>query len=763
MRNANTAWAPSLGDIHLTEKEKHKKEYLMENLDYWIRSFVRDRNTIRTYRNYYAGVRNDAEFAYLTENFGLGTPSKLNFTNLIKPRIDALIGQTLKEATIFKVACLDDKTISVLEEEKKSKLLTQATQAVDAFVQANMAAGANQDQQQGASALTQSLGKLKDKFGTNYLSDLEIAAQDVLKYFNQSVHMGVKQKLKQMALDLFITGQCYYRVYCETIGSDPILEVIKPENIWVNKNTNDQYEEDSTDAMVRREFWSRKEVIRKLGKYMDKEQKEELFGETTRLSTGRVIRQGIDIESTDMSDEVYRHQKSYSMADTLEVFHVEWKTLTEVKMTQEEIDNNVSADGYQTDVKKTYRTDVYEGWRVGGTVYVNCGKRTISPRSQGTPLDTTFSYGGVSYNDRGGKPFSLVGAMKNLQDIYDLTIFYRDNLIANSGVAGSRINIAGIPKKLGNSFMERLQTHMSLKKNGWELIDPTEQGAHLFQNYGDFDNSVNGSSLQGLENVLQSIEKQADLLAGVNQQVLGQISERDAVTNVKQGIIQTLLINEDMFELLRSNNKRMFTSLLNTAQVAYSKGKKGSYIAGSEAYVFQVNPEQFSLTDFAIDISYSSNDEVKLQTMKELAKEYIAGGLLDPKSLTHIILSDSATEVKEIVDKAWVQQQQTQQAQGEGAQQVEQLQQQIQQLQNELSKAQSQLQSNGNSVDQFKQKELETKQKESSDKMDIERQKLENEKNAKERELQIKQELVQLEREQMYLGTGKVKEVNHGG
>lgn len=763
MIQADSTWEAYMSDIHLTEKQKQTKEYLQANVDHWILSLSREKKEIRTLRNYYSGIRDEKEFAYLTANFGIGTPSKLKFTNLIKPRVDALVGQTIKESFIYKVACLDDKTISTIEESKKTQLLEGVTQALDKFIEFNIKSTQQKQQPGTGTGLAADMAKIMDKFGTNYLSDYEIAAQDVLKYFSQAVHIDMKQKLKQMAQDLFITGQCYYRVHCDVVGADPVLQVIKPENIFFNKNTNTQYI-NTSDAVVHREYLTRKEVIRDYGKYMDATQKYDLFGEaaTRTTKTGRRLQSGYELDSPMEEDEPYFGQKSLSMFDTIEVYHVEWLALNEVELTEEEREDNLMADGYKTKLQnKTYRVDRYEGTRIGGLVYVNCGKSSTVSRSQARPLDAGFTYGGVLYNDRGGKPYSMVAALKDLQDAYDITIFYRDNLIANSGVPGSRINIAGIPKQLGNNFMQRLMKHIALKKNGFELIDPTEQGAQLFSHYGEFDNSVNGQSLQALDRVLEGMERQADVTAGVNQQLLGQIAERDAVTNVKQGIMQSLLINEDVFELLRSNHLRMLTSMLDTAKVCYKNGKKGSYIAGAESYVFKIAPENFCMTDFAINISYSSADEMKLQTIKELAKEYIAAGILDPDTITHIILSDSATEVKSIISKAWIKKKEENDQLGQAEQTIEQLQQQMQQVQNEFQKAQSQLESNENKNQQLRAQEMELKAKESREKLDNEATKIKNDKDFDDKQIQLKEEVVQLEREQLYMSDGNDKEVKN--
>jgi hypothetical protein len=775
-----------LEDIHISEQEKSEEYYLKDNIDYWIAQLVRDRNHIKTYRDYYIGVRNEKDFAYLTENFGIGTPSKLKFTSLIKPRIDALLGNIISERFTYRVAATDDKTIAQAEEDRKTKLVGEINARLDGFVNqviesakakakaeaagqpAEAQAPGQQQQQQEPPKLVDlgelgtDLKRITSKYTTNYISDFEVAATDILKFFENDITIDLKQKLKQLALDLLVTGEAYWRVYCDHVGSDPILEVIKPENMFYNKNTNSQYI-DTTDAIVHREYLTRKEVLRKYGKYMDDDQKYYIFGNNARTRTARSLRSATDLELYYNDVDPINGQKSYTMLDVLEVFHVEWLALNEVSLSDEEKEDYATAEGFMTEVTdKGWRQDRYEGVRIAGSVYVNCGKSLNVPRSENRPYETCLSYGGIVYNDRSGKPWSLVGALKDIQDAYDLTQFYRDNMIANSGVPGDRINIAGIPKKLGNDFMERLFKFMALKKNGVELIDPTEPGAQLFQHYGNYDNSVNGNSLQAIELVLRAMEKQADTIAGTSPQMLGQIQQRDAVTNVKTGIQQTQVLNEDLYELVRTNTKRLLTSMLNTAKVCYRKGKKASFIMGSESYVFEILPEKFCFSDYAMSLSYSGKEEIKLQEVRQLAKELVTAQALDPSILTHVVLSDSVTEIQRMIDDEWKRRKEENDVLGKARQQVEDLNSQLKELEAALNSANQKISTMQQQDHQLKSRELDIREKEVDLRFKTEDKNIDRQAEVDDKTINLKKETVQLEREQLYLeAPGNAKEIRN--
>jgi hypothetical protein len=52
------------------------------------------------------------------------------------------------------------------------------------------------------------------------------------------------------------------------------------------------------------------------------------------------------------------------------------------------------------------------------------------------PKDCTLSINGMFFMDKNGSPFSMILSTMDLQDRYDLLLYYRDNLIATSGTVG---------------------------------------------------------------------------------------------------------------------------------------------------------------------------------------------------------------------------------------------------------------------------------------------------------------------------------------
>jgi hypothetical protein len=61
-------------------------------------------------------------------------------------------------------------------------------------------------------AIKQQIDKIKEDIDQNFVSKFEIAAQNVIQYIMQSRHTDVITKLRQLLLDLLITGYTFFRV-----------------------------------------------------------------------------------------------------------------------------------------------------------------------------------------------------------------------------------------------------------------------------------------------------------------------------------------------------------------------------------------------------------------------------------------------------------------------------------------------------------------------------------------------------------------------
>lgn len=99
----------------------------------------------------------------------------------------------------------------------------------------------------------------------------------------------------------------------------------------------------------------------------------------------------------------------------------------------------------------------HEGIKIGEEIYITRGESEDIVRSISNPKDCALTINGIFFNDKNGDPFSIVLHTMDLQDRYDLTIYYRDSLLATSGTVGDWIDVAHLPEFLGDKLPERVQ------------------------------------------------------------------------------------------------------------------------------------------------------------------------------------------------------------------------------------------------------------------------------------------------------------------
>jgi hypothetical protein len=87
------------------------------------------------------------------------------------------------------------------------------------------------------------------------------------------------------------------------------------------------------------------------------------------------------------------------------------------------------------------------------------------------PEKCYLTVNGVWFNNRGSKPYSMAINCMVLQDKYDIAVFYRDKLLANSGSVGDYLNIPTLPAFLGDTLPERIVKWLAYKKQGVALMD----------------------------------------------------------------------------------------------------------------------------------------------------------------------------------------------------------------------------------------------------------------------------------------------------
>lgn len=665
------------------------EDYQIKYTDRAIAELVYDKIHLVKAYNYYSGIRDSNQFQHLEENYGIGTPTNVMFTPLIRKHIDALVGEYLTLPIEPGISCKDQSTMKNIYREKQLHIAKSLNDAIRPKLESLIYSllkgdGKNKinDKQ-----FEQELNQVRESAENNFISEYEIAAQHIIEWIKQSRQIDLKDKLQQLVLDLFIAGEVYYDTYATPNGDGMGLKVLNPMNCFPDPNPNSKYICDSY-RFVYREYLSYQEIMATYGKELSREDIKHLkehdrlsinssnnfmmlstnsgrFGNLSSLDEG--ILSGYGVSPTvsltpEMSTDLYC------------VYHTQW---IDVK----------------PDAKGDYVQHRYKTTKIGSDIYILHDVDENMSRSMMFPEKARLSVNGLRYMSRTGRPYSLMLATADLQDLYDYYQFMKSTIIAQSGTSGDWVDIAFIPNWLGTKPQEKLAKWLAYKKSGVAMIDSSQEGMPMSNTtFSGFDDTVKLQAIQAVDMAIQDLENTAMQITGVYRERLGGLQPRDAVSNVETGLQQSYIVTKQYFRAMDLIEEEILLDLLNLAKEVFKDGLSGTLILGNERLLFKALPEHFTMTDFDVHI-HDSQDTIKERTtLQQISMELIKGGMTDPELLLAIASSKSLTQMKQLVSKQIAQKRQENNQLQQLTDQLQQAQQQMQTMQQQLQQAQKQLQ-----------------------------------------------------------------------
>ena len=707
------------------------KDDLIQKTDETISELVYDKVKLQKAYNYYNGKRDKKQYQYLEENFGIGNPTTVQFTPLLRKHIDALVGEFLGTPILPKVSCKDEATISNINREKQLAIEKKVYDFLYQHLN-NAILQILQNKDTTDKAIKQQLDKMIEDLNESYISQYEIAAQNVIQYIMQSRQTDLITKLRQLFTDLLVTGYCFYRVTASTSNTNVLIEVLNPLNTFVDRNPESPYVKDSYRVVVRK-WLTKSQILAKYGKELSAKDRESLRDDWQDSSLGEyhrayspVISVYEDMEDTEDEDSIPGKPHN-DRGNLIPVYEVEWK----------ETDSNFIMQRYNT-------------VRIGEEYYILRGIDETVVRSHDNPSYCGLSVNGVYFLNRSQEPYSLVLKCASLQDRYDLLIYYRDVLIANSGIKGSIIDVSMIPKFLGVQFPERIQKWIAYKKQGNMLIDTTmdgrAEGQPINTIFNGYDDSIPAAAIQAIELTIQSIENTVSSITGVFRERLNGIQQRDAVSNIQQGVNNSFTITKPYYQQMDLIICEVLLDSLNKAKSVFKNGLTGTLILGEHyQQLFTALPEYFTLTDYDIHVTSSTEVMQDLQVIKASLPDLIKSGLVSADIIFEAMTAKSLSQLKQTVKKALAKQKAENNQLQQLSQQLEQATQQNQQLQKQSEQLQKQVQSLNEQKMQLDQKKIQLEYQ-------VDWFKAQSDKAYKDRSLDIQEERTKLELAQLHDG-----------
>lgn len=712
--------------MQISTHKKGSEDYLTEMTDYVITDLVKEKTHLFKAYNYYNGIRDKYQYENLEKNFNVGNPTSVSFTPLIRKHIDAILGEFLATPISPKISCKDSNTLSNILRDKQlevsKKLMDYASKFIQNSIYDAIAGKQQQDRKVVDPIVDREIADIKTSVDRNFISNYEIAGQKIIQYVMQSRNIDFKNKLHSLLRDLMISGESYFKVIPSPSKSNFELEIEDVLNTFVDKDPKSNYVKNGYKSVVRK-WMTKEEIIIKYGNDLSQQDIDDLnemkiYDNDTRnlvLITSAGARCG-DYRNAGIIDGVGVHPFNETSMDynrkweLIPVYEVEW--IDYVKK-----DKKVQSIRYTTT-------------RIGTDIYILTGEDAYRVVDIDSPNAIELSLNGFFYTDGHGAPYSLMLKTADLQDDYDLLMFFKNNVIALSGTKGAIVDLAHLPEMLGDSNAERLMKYIAYRKAGVAVFDSSQEGEVINQVFNGFDDTVSLNSLQAIQIAIQMIEDTASSITGVFRERLGGIHQRDAVANVEIGMQQSYIITKQYYQAMDTIVREILTECINMAGKVYKKGMTGQIVLGDMKHIFTLKPEHYSMTTFDVHIGDSSQIIKEQEQLKMLAQSYLQSNLMDPEILVHITSAKSISEMKQAVLE-------TVRAKKAENNQLAQLQQALQEAQTQQQELQKQLEKSTQQIIKFNERKLAIEEQNNAAEQQLARYKIDVQKDLKERELDL--------------------------
>ena len=647
---------------------------------------------LQTYYDLYNSIFDEKDFKRITNPFKVqdGFPASPQDFNIIRPKIDLLIGEETKRPLNFRVVRTSQEATSELMEKEKQML-------IDYMMGAIMARMSPEDQQHFQQQLAdgeimppEEIGKYMRR---DYKDVIENTAYHTIVYLREQ--LGMDNEFIKGWKDALIAGHEVY--YVGVQNGDPYMERVNPIYFSYDKSPDLEFIEDGSWCCRK----MRLPIFEIYDRYSDKLSEKDL-NKLQEMLTGKPTNFIGDKDPVDNFNHINMHIYDNPAYDektryNVNVWHCCWKSFKKIFYvtvtdesgeTQTEIvDEFYKPVGTEVSVEPGWVVEVWEGYRAGSDLFFGIQPIAYQHVSIDNPNSQKLPYCGAVYSNTNSKPRSLVSILKPLQYMY-IVLWYRLELaIARDKGKVINMDITQIPKSM-NITPDRWMHYLS--SVGVNFINPYEEGWNIPGREGGKPASFNQIAALDLTmsnviaeyiQLMDKIENLAGTLSGITEQRQGAISSSELVGNVERSVVQSSHITEPLFWVHNQCKRRVLNMLLNTAKGAWenSNKKKLQYIFDNGERAFINIPSKFYYEDMDVFVSDTSKDLENIQKLQQLIQPAMQNGasLLEA---AEILTNDNFNIIKQKLKEMQERQEQLQQQQAE---QEQQNQMQLQQMANE--------------------------------------------------------------------------------
>lgn len=628
--------------------------------------------------NLYLGNFDIEDIRYVVNPFDVedGFPATPHNINIIKPKVDLLIGEEINTRLPLRVLCTSQKASEEINSKMVNDLTTFMLQMAISKMDDQTLADFDQKVKSGEISDPKEILGLSGSL--EYKSLIEESARSLLEYISQK--SGLKDVFTSGFFNLLWAGKSLYHVSIQS--GNPVIENVNPiefRNVYSSNNSSELYRRiEDSEMICRTVYMTPTEVYDRLYHLCTEKDLDDILALT---SSGQ---SRMAYKNVREPDYIHIKMNKLDIPSTIDgmvpVYHVLWKSFKKIGfLTYQNEDGTVSSEIVSEDYVKTgneisltwdWIPEIWEGYRVSDSIYLGVNPLQYQYMNKENILDQKMPYFGIELV--GSK--SIIDLLKPLQYLY-IIVWYRLELaLARDKGKILSMDVRKVPKSLGVDVNKWLHLLSSV---GVNFYNPDETG---WDNDEDnrADRSNDGKMIQSEDlsmsntiasyvQILEMIEGVAEHITGISRQRSGFIKSSEYVGAVQQSIGQSNLITENIFDAHDSCRTAVVRYFLNMAKDYYydTDNKFLSYITSDGARNAVNLSDDFFYEDYDVFAVSSRQESKDLELIKQLYQPAMQNGM----SLSDIaeIISLNSTKaihgkLKEIEERRIMEMQRAQEA-----------------------------------------------------------------------------------------------------
>jgi hypothetical protein len=630
-----------LPDQYIPDSEKDEKWYL-DTINAYLSlqaGNVRLRNErVKDHDNYLiaSGVFDSKQFEYVTDAYGMTTPARLVNYPIITSKLDLLVGELIQQPFEYSVEVINSEAIS-RKNEKRNTVAAEVIMRPLRKQMEQLTGVAFQDDETEEEIPEDVEEYMNMKFRDNVEKMMRVGLDYLIGKYSY------KDEFKRGFYDLLICAKAFYKV--EVRNGEPRIRRMHPGSLIYDFHANVDTLQDSKFCGDEN-YLSINEIVEIYRP--DKEMMEYLK---------KIESQNASWYNEFNTQSVINYVYDQNTGLKIRVIEMEW-------IAQSPMRYKVSPNKYSPDVpyykmipddykpKKDEKIEVkpinkvYYAVKVGHERLIAYGERPNQVRIEDNYANTSLSYFGV-IKHLNGKTISVVDILKNIQTMYNITMYHIEVTMARAGGKYLVYDLAQKPED-----MEHADILYHLKNSGIAWINSKQEGGQLntYNQWTQGDLTMSNTFSQ-LINLKMMLEDTADKLTGISAARSGITKTNDLVGVTQQNIVQSTTITAPLYDLHYRVIGDVLNKVANTAALCFAPEDRMINVFGDMDFQTFTISKSVSYDQYGIFVKNNSKEARKHQKMDMLLQQAIASGSVPFKEAVKAANADSAVDVERILTK----------------------------------------------------------------------------------------------------------------